>query len=143
MIYKRDHNDPNSHNWVAHASNPIWSVNFNDTIVAHPADAAGQGMYDKIIATTMWPRDAAKVRGTNINNFFPVIDGVTEKLSEAQAFISQADLEMITGAITSTQFTAKQEEFKQKYGFITEAYDKWVQANKAVLRTKGVKEIDW
>jgi hypothetical protein len=103
----------------------------------------GKEWYDKINATTMWPREAAKVRGTNINQFFPVIEGVTEKLSEAQAFITQADLEMITGAITSAQFKAKQEEFKQKYGFITEAYDKWVQANKAFLRTKGVKEIDW
>ena len=64
-------------------------------------------------------------------------------MSEAQAFISQADLEAVTGAITMEQFAAKQEEFKQKYGFITEAYDKWVQANKAVLRRKGVKEIDW
>ncbi len=143
MIYKRDNNDPKSHSWVAHASNPIWSVQFNDTIVEIQRMQMGKEWYDKINATTMWPREAAKVRGTSINNFFPVIEGVTEKLSEAQAFITQADLEMITGAITSAQFKAKQAEFQQKYGFITEAYDKWVQANKAFLRTKGVKEIDW
>lgn len=143
MIYKRDNNDPKSHSWVAHAQDPIWAVQFNDAMVDIQRLQMGKEWYDKILNSTMWPREAAKTRGTNINQFFPVIEGVTEKLSEANAFITQADLEMITGSITAAQFKAKQEEFQQKYGFITEAYDKWVQANKPLLRSKGVKEIDW
>lgn len=142
MIFKRDNTDPNSHNWVAGHSF-ITGQQFNDAYIGIQQQQMGKELYDTILASTMWPREKAKERGTSFQGFVPPIAGVTEKMSEARAFISQATMEAVTGAITMDQFAAKQAEFKQKYGFIAEAYDKWVQANKDLLRRKGVKEIDW
>jgi putative aldouronate transport system substrate-binding protein len=142
MIYKRDNADPKSHNWVAGHS-LIVGQQFNDAYIGIQEQQMGKDLYDKILATTMWPREKAKVRGTYFMSFIPPIAGVSEKTSEANAFISTATMEAVTGAITMDQFAAKQKEYEQKYGFITEAYDKYVQANKADLRRKGVKEIDW
>jgi ABC-type glycerol-3-phosphate transport system substrate-binding protein len=142
MIFKRDNTDPNSHNWVAGHS-LIVGQQFSDAHIGIQEQQMGKELYDGILATTMWPRDKAKERGTYFMSFVPPIAGVSEKMSEARAFISQATMEAVTGAITIDQFAAKQADFKQKYGFIADAIDKWVQANKAELRRKGVKEIDW
>ncbi|OGO82818.1 MAG: hypothetical protein A2Y21_07205 [Clostridiales bacterium GWC2_40_7] len=94
---------------------------------------------DSFYMSTQWSAS----RGFDLNSMIPLIQGVTEKVEESNLFISEASVKAVMGQISMDDFDKKVAEFKTRYGFISDAYTKFIQENKAALKAKGAIEVDW
>ncbi len=113
---------------------------YNDTY----ADKWGADTYQMVIDNiTETTAKSNSERGVDLNWVLPVIDGVTEKVGEANAFISEVVTKTVMGEMTSEEYDAKVAEYESLYGYMADEYQAYVDANKDLLRSKGVMEVDW
>lgn len=105
----------------------------------------GQEDFDLSKNSLKYPADMAEEAGVNMFAVFPytTLEEVKLKLTESDIFLSGATVEAITGKISMEQFDKKVEEYKSKYGFIAEAYTKYMNEHKAQLENWGVKSVNW
>lgn len=81
--------------------------------------------------------------GYDVMTLIPTIDEIAIKLPESNLFIGSATADAIAGNITMEQFDKKVEEYKKQYGFIGEAYTKYMNEHKEQLLSWRVKEVNW
>ncbi|MFC5403104.1 hypothetical protein [Cohnella soli] len=134
--------------------NRYWSVQLSivrgflagqESKEAQQVQVLGQEDFDLSKGSLKYAADMAEEAGVNLFAVFPytTLDEVKLKLTESDIFLSGATVEAITGKISMDQFDKKVEEYKKKYGFIAEAYTKYMNEHKAQLEKWGVKSVNW
>jgi len=142
-LYIRDDKDPESMYWTYNQTIITGGQFFTENKLQVVEMQIGTDLMKKIRGQCQWTIDKAKEVGVHVSSLFVPIPGVTEKIGESQAFINQAVVKAITGEITMDEFSNQQRLFKTKYGYMEDAYTKWMDANKEKLRLSNVKMIDW
>lgn len=87
--------------------------------------------------------EAVKKGGIGIYMLLPMISGVTDKIADSTNFISQATSKAIMGQITMEDFDKLVQQYNKEFGFIDEAFTKYMNENKETLKKKGCIEVDW
>lgn len=107
----------------------------------------GQEIFDKELASAKILDDNAKIAGIRIVDFLKAENDeekeADKKAAEAFEFEKAASIKAIMGQITMADFDKQVEEFKSRYGFIFEAYTKYIQRHKDDLISKGILEAGW
>jgi len=136
--------DPN-HTWALHLAilwgfptitfSPVKTAEFESKIGADKLKILDDGL-------ATWQKDA-EANGIDRTAFLPTIDEVSKKMGDADAFAAEAATQAIIGRISMDDFDAKVAEYNRTYGWIWDQLTKQFQDNKEMLRTNGVKTVDW
>ncbi|GGD72948.1 extracellular solute-binding protein [Paenibacillus nasutitermitis] len=134
--------DPNRY-WSIHLSTIRGFAAGQESKDAQQIQVLGQEDYDYSHDSLKYPAEMAEEAGVDMFAVIPVPDEAKVKLPESNIFLAAATVDAITGKITMEQFDKKVEEYKEKYGFIGEAYTKYMNEHKEQLEGWGVKEVNW
>jgi len=136
-LYFNDPNDPDSHYWTLHTG-IIWG--FWPTDVKYEVQRLKAPVeFEKVYKSSRWLVDDGNATGLWPTAFAPAFPEVNAKTAEAGAAAAQILAKTIIGELSLADYDAAAKDWLQKYGFVADTYNKWINDNKASLKAKGVK----